>query len=163
MPTFKVSFLATPPLVCCLTLLWGAAAEADETCGTVSLSVSTASAERFEVDTVFTFEATLHNDTGKDLEVRTTFSGLFDGLSLEVKTTKGEALVMQSYTHHQSPFAPPGRVFTLKQGKTTATIAFPVRDFPADVREVEVLLSGHLPGHGERYKLATKPLSLKIK
>lgn len=136
---------------------------AEESCGTVTLTVSAASVERTDVDTVFAFEASLHNGTGKDLEVQSNFSGIFDGLSLEVKTTKGESLVVQSYTHHQSPFAPPGRLFTLKQGKTTGKLSFPIRDFPAETREVDVALSGHLPGHGERYKLSTKPTRMKVK
>ena len=165
MPIFKLPFslILTVVAHAALCLSDGNPLAADESCGTVSLSVSAASVKRGEADTLFQFEAVLENTTGKELTVRTNFSSVFDGLVLEVKNAKGETLVVQPYTFHQSPFAPPGRELLLKRGKTAETLVFPVRDFPKEAGEVGVFLGGLLPGHGERYVHSAKPIRLKIK
>jgi hypothetical protein len=136
---------------------------ADESKPTVSLLLSSASAERDEHDTLFRCEVLLDNATGKELTVRSNFSSAFDGLELVVTTREGKTLAQQPYTWHQSPFAPPGRDFTLKQGSTTATLVFPIRDLPGDVKVLKVRLVGTLPGSAYRRILSTETVEVKVK
>src|SRR5262245_13867021 len=105
----------------------GSPSRADEPKPAVSLLLPKASAEQNELDTLFRCEVVLDNATGKDLTVRSQFSSAFDGLELVVTTAEGKMLAQQPYTFHQAPFAPPERDFILKQGKTAATLKFPIR------------------------------------
>jgi hypothetical protein len=136
---------------------------ADESKPAVSLVLSKASAERDEHDTLFRCEAVLDNATGKDLTVRSNFSSAFDGLELVATTKEGKTLAQQPYTWHQSPFAPPGREFILKQGTTEATLVFPVRDLPRDAKVIKVRLVGTLPGSGYQRILSTETIEVEVK
>jgi hypothetical protein len=128
----------------------------------VSLAVWKASAKRDNDYVHFRFKASLNNATGKDLTVRTNFGSAFGGLTPEVRSEKGKTLALQSCTYHQSPFAPPGREFTLKKGITKGKLVFPIHDFPGDAQVVKVYLSGTLPGLGAQYVFFAKPIELTI-
>jgi len=129
----------------------------------VSLLLSKATAERREQDTLFRCDAVLDNATGNDLTVRSNFSSVFDGLELVVTTTEGKILAQQGYTWHQSPFAPPGRSFKLKQGPTQGALGFPLRDLPVETKTLKVRLVGTLPGSDYRHILSSETLEVKIK
>jgi hypothetical protein len=129
----------------------------------VSLLLPKTTADRGEKDILFHCEVTLDNALRQDTAVRTNFSSVFDGLELVVTTTEGKVLAQQAYTFHQSPFAPPGRTFTLKQGKTTKTIVFPVSGIPAEIRTVKVRLVGTLPGSAFDRILSSETLTVEVK
>ena len=88
--------------------------------------------------------ATLKNDSGVALRVRTSFFSVFDGIEVLILRESGEKLGRQSSLFHQSPYSV-GRELLLKTGETRETLAFPV-NLPKDVRSVRVLLVGVLPG-----------------
>src|SRR5260370_41805070 len=118
----SIRSLLAPLALATIFLSTGRPALAEEPKPTVSLILSKASAERDEHDTTFRCAAALDSATGKDLTVRSSFSSAFDGLELVVTTKEGKTLAQQPYTFHQSPFAPTGRDFTLKQGSTEAAL-----------------------------------------
>src|SRR6266849_3901454 len=118
----SISSVIAPLALAVILLSIERPAVAEESKPAVSLILSKASAERDEHDTTFRCAAVLDNATGKDLSVRSSFSSAFDGLELVVTTKEGKTLAQQLYTFHQSPFAPPSRDFTLKQGSTEATL-----------------------------------------
>jgi hypothetical protein len=136
-------------------------AAADDT-GFVSLVLSETKATRGDLDTLFVCRVSLDNRTVDDLTVRTTFYSVFDGLELIVTTPEGRTLAQQPYIHHQSPRAPDGRKMDVKRGVTTRELRFPIRDLPADVRQVKVRLVGTLPDSGYRRLLASETLEVKI-
>jgi hypothetical protein len=129
----------------------------------VSLLLSKASAERREHDTLFRCDLLLDNTTNKDLTVRSNFSSVFDGLELVVTTHEGKLLAQQGYTFHQSPFAPPGRDFTLKQGTTKGTLVFPIGELPREVKILKVRLVGVLPGSEYRRILSSETIEVTVK
>src|SRR5215510_8054003 len=124
----------------------------------VSLRLEKGSAERWEKDVLFRCEVDLDNALGHDLVVRSNFGPVFDGLELVVTTTDGKVIAQQAYTFHQAPFAPPGRTFALKQGKTAGTLVFPISDLPEDARSLKVRLVGTLPGSGHERILSSETL-----
>jgi hypothetical protein len=157
--------LSLPPLALSLVVLLAAAgrpAPADESRPGISLILTGASAHRGEQDTLFRCQVILDNATGKELAVRSNFSSVFDGLELMITTREGKTLIQQPYTFHQSPFAPPGREFTLKRGRTEATLVFPVHAFPRDAKAVKVRLVGSLPGSTYERLLATDTIEVKV-
>ncbi|MEI8381197.1 MAG: hypothetical protein WCJ09_13800 [Planctomycetota bacterium] len=154
-------------LICTAVVLATGHSSADEPKPTVSLILTKASAERSgpdtkPPDTLFRCEVSLDNQMGSDLVVRSNFNSAFDGLELVVTTVEGKTLAQQSHAVHQSPFAEP-RDFKLKKGVTTATIGFPIQDFPADAKVVKVRVVGTLPGSGYQRVLSTETLEVKIK
>src|SRR4051794_4090018 len=88
----------------------------------VRLTLSGASAERYEGEVVFRCDAALVNDTDAVLTVRSNFSSAFDGLHLVVLGPDGRRLVQQSYSRHQSPSSPDGRLFPLGRGANRKTL-----------------------------------------
>src|SRR5262249_16848872 len=129
----------------------------------VSLLLNKASAERLGKGIFFRCEVTLDNDTGRGLAVRSNFTSAFDGLEIVVTTPGGKVLAQQGYTFHQSPFAPPGRVFPVQRGKTDGALGFPVDGLPGDVRAFKVRLVGTLPGSGYERILSSETLAVEIK
>ncbi|MFO0881106.1 MAG: hypothetical protein U0840_27600 [Gemmataceae bacterium] len=129
----------------------------------VPLLLNKASAERLGQDILFRCEVTLDNGTGRNLAVRSNFTSAYDGLELVVTTSEGKVLVQQGYAFHQSPFAPPGRVFLLKQGKNTSELRFPVAGLPEDARTFKVRLVGTLPGSGYERILSSETLRVDLK
>jgi hypothetical protein len=128
----------------------------------VSLVLTGASAQQREQDVFFTCDATLDNATGKELTVRSSFSSVFDGREVVVTTREGKVLAQQGYTFHQSPFSPPGRDFTLKRGRTSSTLVFPVRGLPAEVKALKVRLVGTLPGSEYPLILSSDMIEVKV-
>jgi hypothetical protein len=128
----------------------------------VSLVLSRASAQRREHDTMFRCDVRLDNATGRDLTVRTNFSSVFDGLELVVTNSEGKVFDQQGYTFHQSPFAPPGRTFTLKRGSTRGTLVFPVGDLSSEVTTLKVRLVGTLPGSDYPHILSTETIEVHV-
>lgn len=129
----------------------------------VSLLLIKTTAERLGTDILFRCEVAIDNDTGRDLTVRSNFNSVFDGLELVVTTLEGKTLAQQGYTFHQSPFAPPGRVFALNQGKTADTLVFPLSALPEGMRAFKVRLVGTLPGSMHRRILSSETLVVEIK
>ncbi len=129
----------------------------------VSLLLVKATADRWDKDVLFQCEVTLDNALGKETTVRSNFSSVFDGLELVVTTMEGKVIAQQGYTFHQSPFAPPGRTFALKQGKTTKTLVFPITGIPAEIRTLKVRLVGTLPGSTFDRILSSETLTLEVK
>jgi len=112
------------------------------------LMLTKAAARRLDDGSVLVVcDAVLDNRTTKVVNVRSTFGSAFDGLSLVVRDEKGKLLQRQAYIAHQSPFAPPGRVFPLKVGENAKQLGFPFA-LPADVKTIRVSLVGTLPGSG---------------
>jgi hypothetical protein len=145
-------------------VVWnGPAVLAEESDAAVSLILSAATAQRRSGDTLFQCEATLDNAIGRDLTVRTNFYSAFDGLELVVTNRAGKTLAQQPYIFHQSPFTADGRDFTIKRGKTTASLVFPIAKLPAGEKVVKVRLVGTLPGSEFRRILSTETLEVKIK
>jgi hypothetical protein len=129
----------------------------------VSLLLDKVSAERHKQDIYFACEATLDNERGRELAVRSNFSSAFDGLEIVVTTPEGKVLAQQAYSFHQSPFTATGRIFPLKKGKTTKTLLFPIGGLSADVRALKVRLVGTLPGSGYERILSSETLAVEVK
>jgi hypothetical protein len=129
----------------------------------VSLLLTGASATRRDTDTLFRCDAVLDNAMGRDLTVRSTFSSPFDGLELVVTTKEGKVLAQQPYIHHQSPYAPPGREFPVKQGNTKQTLVFPIQDLPGDIKTLKVRLVGTLPGSTYQRIVSSETLEIPVK
>ena len=129
----------------------------------VSLMLDKASAERWDKDVHFRCEVTLDNALGRELSVRSNFGSAFDGLELVVTTAEGKVVAQQGYTFHQSPFAPPGRTFPLKQGGTAGSLVFPISGLPDDARSLKVRLVGTLPGSGHNRILSSETLTVEVK
>ncbi|HEV3436616.1 MAG TPA: hypothetical protein VG122_04615 [Gemmata sp.] len=160
------SLLISPLATLLLAITLPAAANrssADEPKPIVSLILSKASAERMEKDMLFRCEIALDNATGQDLSVRSGFFSAFDALELVVTNTEGKTLVQQGYSHHQSPFSPSGRLFTLKQGTIERALVFPIQKFPGDAKVVKVRIVGTLPESGYGRILSTETIEIKIK
>ena len=130
---------------------------------TVSLLLLKGSAERWGQDIHFRCEVVLDNDTGRDLAVRSNFTSVFDALQIVITTPVGKVVAQQGYSFHQSPFAPPGRDFPLKKGKTEGTLLFPVGGLSADVRALKIRLVGTLPGSGYERILSSETLAVEVK
>jgi hypothetical protein len=160
----SLSVLLWTPGITLAALIWaGSLSLAGEAKPHVSLLLSKASAEPQKDEVLFRCETVLDNATGKDLTVRSSFSSVFDGLELVVTGKDGKTLAQQSYTWHQSPFAPPGRDFVLKQGSTSATLVFPIRDLPGDLKVARVRLVGTLPGSTYRRILSSETIEIKLR
>jgi hypothetical protein len=121
-------------------------ARAEEQKPPVVLDLVKATAERLDSGGVlFCCTATLKNNSGVELQVRTNFFSVFDGMFLLVLGESGEKLLQQPFIYHQSPYSPDGRDLPLKTGETRGTLCFPV-DLPKDTRCVRLLMVGDLPG-----------------
>jgi hypothetical protein len=119
---------------------------AEEQKQAVVLDLLKATAERLDSGAVLLCcTATLKNNSGVELQVRTNFFSVFDGMFLLVLGESGEKLLQQPYIYHQSPYSPHGRDLPLKTGETRGTLCFPV-DLPKETRSVRLLLVGFLPG-----------------
>ena len=129
----------------------------------VSLLLQKGSAERWEQEILFRCEVALDNATGHELSVRSTFSSVFDGLEIVVTTPAGKVLAQRGYILHQAPYAASGRVFPLKEGKTTGTLVFPIRGLPKDFRALKVRLVGTLPGSNYQRILSSETLEVEVK
>jgi hypothetical protein len=129
----------------------------------VSLVLNKVAAERQGRDIHFTCELTLDNELGRELGVRSNFGSACDGLEIVVTTPEGKVLAQQGYTFHQSPFSATGRVFPLKEGKTRATLLFPIGGLSADVRALKVRVVGTLPGSGYERILSSETLPVEVK
>lgn len=129
----------------------------------VSLLLHKGAAERREQDILFRCEVALDNASGRELAVKSNFFSVFDGLEVVVTTSEGKVLAQQGYSFHQSPFAPPGRAFPLKQGKTEGVLVFPVQSLPKGVRAFKIRLVGTLPGSGYSRILSSETLVVEVK
>jgi hypothetical protein len=122
-------------------------ARAEEQKPAVVLELVKATAERLDSGAVlFSCTATLKNNSGVELQVRTNFFSVFDGMFLLVLGESGEKVHQQPYIFHQSPYSPEGRDLPLKTGVTRETLVFPVNGLPKDIWFVRLLLVGDLPG-----------------
>jgi hypothetical protein len=122
-------------------------ARAEEQKPAVVLDLVKATAERLDSGGVlFCCTATLKNNSGAELQVRTNFFSVFDGIILLVLGESGERLHQQPYIFHQSPYSPHDSDLPLKPGETRETLVFPVHGLPKDTRSVRLLLVGFLPG-----------------
>ena len=140
----------------------GSPSLADDLKPAVSLFLSKVSVER-GASTRFGCEVVLDNATGKALVVRSCCGSAFDGLQLVVTTKEGKALVQQTYSFSKSPFASE-RECPLKQGRTTATLWFPVRrDLLEDAEVVRVRLVGMLVGREYQHILSTETIEVEVK
>lgn len=128
----------------------------------ISLILAKVSAQRDEIDTLFTCEVVLDNATGKEVTVHTRFSSVLDGLDLVVTTKGGRILAQRPYIWHQSPFEKTKKL-VLEQGETKHSLVFPVRDFPKDAKEVKVRLVGTLPKSDYPWILSTDTIETKVK
>lgn len=116
--------------------------------GGVSLTLESARAETLDNgrDVAFECKVVIQNDTGSDLEARSHFYSIYDGLELVVFGESGEILVRQSYLLHQSPFSAEGRPFPVARGANRGTLGFPILDLKPDIRKVRAQVVGVLPG-----------------
>jgi hypothetical protein len=115
----------------------------------VSLTLEGVQAERWDEgrDVMFGCKVNLQNDTGAELEVRSHFSSIYDGLELVVFSESGEKLIQQPHTWHQSPHSfSRDRAFPVARGANRATLTIPTGDLKTDVRKVKVQVVGVLPG-----------------
>lgn len=127
------------------------------------LTLAKATAWRFDGgETVyFDCEVVLDNKTGREVKVRSSFTSAYDGLILVVRDEKGKEIHRQGLSHHQSPFAPPGRLFPLQAGENQAKLRFPIK-LPAGVKAVRVMLVGTLPDSGYDELLLTDVVPVTI-
>jgi len=138
-------------------------ARAEEPKPPVVLDLVRATAERLDGGGVlFWCEATLRNASGAELQVRTNFSSVFDGVDLLVLGNSGETLHRQPYVFHQSPYSFHGRNLPLKAGETRETLRFPVLDLPGDLRSARILLAGVLPGSERSGRLRSGSVTVAI-
>ena len=127
----------------------------------VSLALASATAERGDDgDVLVRCAAVLHNDTGRELTVRTNFYSVFDGLTLVLLRPDGAELARQAYNHHQSPYAE-DRAIPLPPGTTTEELVFPLSGLPAGLDGVQVRLEGGLPGTEFPDGLRSDPVPLE--
>jgi hypothetical protein len=90
------------------------------------------------------------------------FFSAFDGFEMVVASKDGTTIARQKYTFNQSPFGRQ-RQFILKKGRTTKELFFPVREFPANAKTVNVKVEGELCGSAYDRILSTKTISSEIK
>ncbi len=128
----------------------------------VSVRLTKVSAERHENETWFYCTVKLDNETGHNLIVHSHFSSAFDGFEIIVTSKEGKNIVQKGYTLHQSPFGQ-NREFVLKKGSTTQELLFPIPEFPADIKSVNVQLIGKLYGSAYERKLSTQTVAADIK
>ena len=149
--------------VVALTLLASGHIRADEQRPAVSLILLKATAEKRAEDGVwFHCHVVLENETDDPLTVKSNFGSAFDGLEIVITDLAGKVLLQQSYTYHQSPYAPEAdRKFTLARGKTKSELLFPVSPLAAD-KAVKVRLVGVLPGSSFYRILSTDTLKVAI-
>jgi hypothetical protein len=128
----------------------------------VALTLESASAARDEDgDVLFTCKATIENNTGAPLTVRSNFFSAFDGMTLVVQDVQGKELKKQAYTWHQSPTSVTTN-HPLATGKTTASIIFPVQGLPKGLAKFKLRVVGALPGSGYEHKLSSQLLEVRV-
>ena len=111
--------------------------------------------------TLFDLRVEVDNRTGRELQVRSNFTSPLDAFVLVVRDGKGKELTRTLVSAHKSPFAPPGRQFTVPAGKSRHELRVPV-DLPADVRGVRVMLYGTFPESGVDGLLLTDVLPVTV-
>jgi hypothetical protein len=127
----------------------------------VRLVLASATAERWaNGDVLVRCTATLQNDTGRELDVRTNFHSAFDGLTLVLLRPDGTELARQAYDFHQSPYAE-DQAIPLPPGATTEELRFPLVGLPGELDGVVVRLEGGLPGTEFPDGLESDPVPLE--
>jgi hypothetical protein len=126
----------------------------------VTLTLESASAQRWTKDILFKCKVTLANDTGKELKVKSNFLSVFDGMTLVIQDEKGKELKRQGYTYHQSPFAL-NKEHRLQSGKTTDTINFPISGLAKDHKKFRIKIVGTLPGSEFKGRLTSKVIEVR--
>lgn len=121
-------------------------------------------ASRLGKQTLIACRVELENRTGRELKVRSNFGSAFDALHVVVRDADGKELARQSVAAHQSPFAPPGRLFPVPPGATAARVGA-LLDLPADARNLRVMVYGALPESGFDDLLLTdvRPVTVREK
>jgi hypothetical protein len=128
----------------------------------VTLSLDAVSAEWLgDTDLLVTCSATLTNDSGATLGVRTNFASAFDGLSIVLTGEDGAELARQAYIYHQSPYAE-DQTIDLPPGRKTKDLGFPLFNYQGPTGAVEVRLEGGLPGTAYETGLASGRLRLEV-
>ncbi len=128
----------------------------------VSLALASATAERgADGDLLVRCAAALHNDTGRELTVRTNFHSAFDGLTVVLLRPDGSELARQAYNYHQSPYAE-DQAIPLPPGPTTEELGFPLTGLPDGLAGITVRLEGGLPGTPYAAGLRSDPAPLEL-
>ena len=127
----------------------------------IELSLSKASAFWNGDQVLVVCDAVIDNRTAAAVSVRSNFFSAFDGVSLVVRNAKGKELFRKSYIAHQSPQAPPGKLYGLAVGENRKELRFPV-DLPKGTDTIRVSLVGTLPGSGRDDLLLSDVIEVKV-
>lgn len=128
----------------------------------VTLSLTQVRAKRDDHGIGFICMIEIDNDTGKELPVKSRYSSAFDMLTLIIFDSQGRKLAQVGYWQKLAPNSEV-RIFPLQQGKNTGQLGFPILDFPAEVKECWVLLTGRLPDSGFVGTLHSDLVPVRIK
>ena len=130
----------------------------------VTLKLVEAKAEKQEDgDLLVTCRVILDNKSGKEMQLKTHFGSVFDGLWLTVTDLEGKVLAEQGYTYHQSPYGPEPLGVQLKVGRTMGDLAFPLAKKGRISGKIRIQLAGLLPGIEPGVILTTEPKEALVK
>ena len=128
----------------------------------VALALASATAERQDSgDLLVRCSATLRNDTGRELAVRTNFHSVFDGMTIVLLRPDSTELARQAYIYHQSPYAR-DQTIPLPPGPTTEELVFPLSELSEALDGVTARLEGGLPGTAFPDGLRSDPVPLGL-
>lgn len=130
--------------------------------GGVSLIITSATAQRNPDMLDILCDAALDNHTDTPLVVTSNFYSAFDGLSLVVRDVNDRLLAQQSFLVHQSPNAS-DRHFTLRVGRNTHHMFFPLITLTNAPSTLRVQLVGTLPGSGYHAGLTSQVVRVTVR
>ena len=152
--------LFTMSLICALiSLLAGCASPPN---GGVSLSITSATAQRKPDMLDLWCDAALDNHTDAPLVVTSNCSSAFDGLTLLVRDANDRLLAQQSFLAHQSP-RQDGLHFTLRVGRNTHHMGFPLFTLTNAPSTLRLQLVGTLPGSGYQAGLTSQVFRVTVR
>jgi hypothetical protein len=128
----------------------------------VSLSITSATAQRKPDMLDIWCDAALDNHTDAPLVVTSNGSSAFDGLTLLVRDVNDRLLAQQSFLFHQSPDRE-GKHFTLRVGRNTHHMGFPLFTLTNAPSTLRLQLVGTLPGSGYHTGLTSQVFRVTVK
>jgi hypothetical protein len=131
--------------------------------GYLSLILSHTSAERDNGLVTFRCSVELENATGKEIKVISNFGAELDGIDLVVTNEKGQILVQQTYTYHQSPIYAGGKTVVIKKGKSSLSILFPIRGLDPEIKAARVRLVGRLSKSTYKHICSSETIAVVVR
>jgi hypothetical protein len=145
----------------------GRAAEPAATAGSaeaptpVSLSLEGANARWRERILSLEADVVVHNRTGAPLNVISTCSSAYDGLTVVLREPSGQEVYRQAFIAHQSPYGE-GQVYPLRPGDNSRRLVYPIFELTPPNGPVDVTIEGGFPGTAWPSGLASESVRITI-